>query len=100
MATDYGEGHNTDFILSMRAYAKLARANLAAQLFAAGVIEVEYRRIPCRYPGANLLVKIQEHSKYPDYLAVVILYQGGTYDITTVEVYEVHVYNIHVTLVQ
>ncbi|KAL3497578.1 hypothetical protein ACH5RR_040310 [Cinchona calisaya] len=88
VTTDYGEGHDTDFILSVRAYTKLARQNFAAQLFAAGVVEVEYRRIPCSYPGANLLVKVHEHSKYPDYLAVVILYQGGASDITAVEVYE------------
>ncbi|CDP08340.1 unnamed protein product [Coffea canephora] len=88
VATDYGQGHDTDFILSVRAYAKLAKPNVVAELFAAGVIEVEYRRIPCSYPGYNLLVKVHEHSKYPFYLAIVILYQGGTSDIVAVEAYE------------
>ncbi|XVE57559.1 hypothetical protein DITRI_Ditri04bG0100000 [Diplodiscus trichospermus] len=57
VATDYGEGDNTDFILSPRAYARMARSDTAAQLFAYGVVEVEYQRIPCRYGGYKLQFK-------------------------------------------
>ncbi|XP_019248686.1 PREDICTED: expansin-like B1 [Nicotiana attenuata] len=77
----------TDFILSYRVYAKLAKQpNMAQHLFAKGVVEVEYRRVSCKY--GNLLLKIHEHSKYPHYLAIVVMNQGGATDILAVEVYE------------
>ncbi|XP_030533670.1 expansin-like B1 [Rhodamnia argentea] len=90
VVTDYGEGDRTDFILSPRAYAKMAQPDeyQTKQLFAYGVVEVEFRRVPCRFPGYNLVVKVNEHSKYPNYLAIVILYVGGTYDITAVEYWQ------------
>ncbi|XAR54894.1 hypothetical protein NMG60_11030224 [Bertholletia excelsa] len=88
VVTDYGEGDKTDFILSTRAYARLARPNAAIDLFAYGVVDVEYQRIPCQYPGYNLMVKVHDHSKYPEYLAIVILYQSGQSDITAAEVYQ------------
>ncbi|XP_070005589.1 expansin-like B1 [Nicotiana sylvestris] len=85
VVTDTGEGHGTDFILSYRAYAKLAKQpNMAQQLFAKGVVEVEYRRVSCKY--GNLMLKIHEHSKYPHYLAIVVMNQGGATDILAVQV--------------
>ncbi|KAF3448244.1 hypothetical protein FNV43_RR08957 [Rhamnella rubrinervis] len=89
VATDYGEGDRTDFILNTRAYAKLALPNLALELFSYGVVDVEYRRISCRYSGYNnLMYKVHEHSRYPHYLAIVILYIGGQNDITAVELWQ------------
>ncbi|CAK9184975.1 unnamed protein product [Ilex paraguariensis] len=88
VVTDYGEGDNTDFILSLRAYAKLARPNMALELFSYGVVDVEYRRIPCQYAGYNLMFKIHEHSKYPEYLAIVMLYQAGVNDVIAVQVWQ------------
>lgn len=91
VVTDYGEGDNTDFILSVRAYAKLASPYTAEQLFARGVVNVEYKRIPCQYPAYNLVFKVHEHSKYPVYLALVPLYQAGVNDIIAVEVWQVYI---------
>ncbi|XP_052210623.1 expansin-like B1 [Diospyros lotus] len=88
VVTDYGEGDRTDFILSTRAYARLAIPNAASKLFPFGVVDVEYQRIPCRYPGYNLKVKVHEYSKFPGYLAVLVLYQAGVYDITALEVWQ------------
>ncbi|XP_052210620.1 expansin-like B1 [Diospyros lotus] len=88
VATDYGEGDGTEFILSSRAYARLAVPNAALELFPHDVVDVEYQRIPCRYPGYNLKLKVHEHSKFPVYMAVVVLYQAGIYDITAVEVWQ------------
>ncbi|XP_015896691.3 expansin-like B1 [Ziziphus jujuba] len=88
VVTDYGEGDRTDFILSPRAYAKLAKANLALELFAYGVVDVEYRRISCKYSDYNLMFKVHEHSRYPHYLAIVILYVAGQNDITAVELWQ------------
>ncbi|XVE57564.1 hypothetical protein DITRI_Ditri04bG0100200 [Diplodiscus trichospermus] len=86
VATDYGEGDNTDFILSPRAYARMARSDTAAQLFAYGVVDVEYQRIPCTYGGYNFRFKLHENSRYPDYMAIVFFYLPGTTEIISVEI--------------
>ncbi|XP_047168624.1 expansin-like B1 [Vigna umbellata] len=89
VVTDYGEGDRTDFIMSARGYSKLGRNTYAAaELLKYGVVDVEYRRVPCRYGGYNLLVKVHEHSRNPHYLAILILYIGGTYDVTAVELWQ------------
>ncbi|XP_057475462.1 expansin-like B1 [Actinidia eriantha] len=88
VVTDYGEGDKTDFVLSTRAFSKLARPNTALELFAYGVVDIEFRGIPCQYPGYNLMVKVHEHSRFPEYLAVVLLYQAGKNYITAVEVWQ------------
>ncbi|KAJ4712645.1 Expansin-like like [Melia azedarach] len=89
VVTDYGEGDNTDFILSPRAYSKLARPGASAKLFSYGVVDVEFRRVPCRY-NYNLRFKVHEHSSFPGYLALVILYQAGQSDILAVDIWQGH----------
>lgn len=43
--TDQGSGHDTDFILSQRAFSRMAQnSNAAGSLLALGVVDVEYRR--------------------------------------------------------
>lgn len=88
VVTDYGEGDNTDFILSTSAFARMAQPYKAKDLISYGVVDVEYQRVPCRYPGSNLKFKVHENSKYPGYLALIALYQGGQYDITEVELWQ------------
>ncbi|PIN09248.1 hypothetical protein CDL12_18171 [Handroanthus impetiginosus] len=87
VVTDFGIGHNTDFIMSIRAYASLASPNMAPALIAYGVVDIEYRRIPCRY-NYKLMIKVHEHSYYPSYLAIIAIYQGGTYDIIAAQVWQ------------
>ncbi|XP_006838532.2 expansin-like B1 [Amborella trichopoda] len=88
VVTDYGEGDHTDFILSTSAYSKLALPNMALELMAYGVVDIEYRRVSCQYPGYNMMFKVHENSRYPDSLALVIWYQAGQYDITAVELWQ------------
>ncbi|RWR81005.1 Expansin/pollen allergen [Cinnamomum micranthum f. kanehirae] len=88
VATDYGEGDHTDFILSPSAFVKLARPNMASELVAYGVVDIEYRRVPCQYPGNNFMFKIHEHSRFPNYLALIILYQSGQRDVVAVELWQ------------
>lgn len=87
VVTDYGEGHNTDFILNTRAYARLSRPNMALELMAYGVVDIEYKRISCNFPGSNLLFKVHEKSAFPHYLAIVALYAAGQNDIIAVEIW-------------
>ncbi|PIA32578.1 hypothetical protein AQUCO_04400046v1 [Aquilegia coerulea] len=87
--TDSGSGDNTDFILSRRAYAKMSQTTYAAaSLLALGVVDIEYRRVPCSYPYKNITFKIDENSNYPHYLAFVIWYQQGKKDVTAVQLCE------------
>ncbi|XP_059657661.1 expansin-like B1 [Cornus florida] len=88
VVTDHGEGDHTDFVLSARAYTRLAFPNMAAELLAYGVVDIEYQRIPCRYPGYKLMFKVHENSRFPEYLALVALYQAGINEITAVELWQ------------
>ena len=54
VVTDNGDGDKTGDILSPSAYARLARHNVALEFFSYGVIDVEYRRIACKYSNYNL----------------------------------------------
>ncbi|KAJ4952326.1 hypothetical protein NE237_029158 [Protea cynaroides] len=86
--TDHGASDNADLILSASAFAKLSRPNTALELLAYGVVDIEYKRVPCQYPGYNLMAKVHEHSKFPEYLAIVFIYQAGSYDILAVEFWQ------------
>jgi len=47
-------------------------------------------RVPCVYKGQNLALRVEEYSKFPYYLAIKILYQGGQTDILTADVAQVN----------
>ncbi|GMJ12472.1 expansin-like B1 [Hibiscus trionum] len=89
VVTDQGSGHNTDFVLSQRAFGRMAQTtDAAASLLALGVVDIEYRRVSCSYPNKNITIKIDENSDYPHYLAFVLWYQQGDKDITAVQLCE------------
>ncbi|KAJ9707028.1 hypothetical protein PVL29_002146 [Vitis rotundifolia] len=88
VVTDQGGGDNTAFILSKRGFSMLALPNRAADLIPYGMVGIEYRRVPCHYPDSNIFFKVHEHSRFPDYLAIVILYQAGLSDITSVNIWK------------
>jgi hypothetical protein len=88
--TDQGSSDNTDFIMTQKAFTKMAQTSSAAQsLLALGVIDIEYKRVSCSYPGKNITIKIDENSNNPYYLAFGIWYQQGKLDITAVQLCEV-----------
>lgn len=87
--TDMGQGDRTDFILSRHGYAKLGlSANASDQLVAMGVVDIQYKRVSCQYPGQNLMFKIDESTNFPYYLAFIFWYQAGQKDILAVDVCE------------
>ncbi|KAA8525934.1 hypothetical protein F0562_007966 [Nyssa sinensis] len=87
--TDHGTSDRTDFILSRRAYGRMAQTtDAAASLLALGVVDIEYRRVSCSYPNKNITLKIDENSIHPNYLAFAIWYQQGKKDITAVQLCE------------
>ncbi|KAL4199618.1 hypothetical protein AMTRI_Chr03g145790 [Amborella trichopoda] len=87
--TDHGEGDRTDFILSRRAFGKMARTqDASSSLLALGVLDIEYKRVSCNYPNKNITFKVDEASNYPHYLAFLIWYQQGKKDIIAVQLCE------------
>lgn len=91
--TDQGSSHNTDFILSRRAFGRMAQnEDAAASLLEFGVTDIEYRRVSCSYANKNITIKIDESSSNPHYLAFVIWYQQGMKDITAVQLCETQSY--------
>ncbi|KAK9203389.1 hypothetical protein WN943_013643 [Citrus x changshan-huyou] len=88
LATDYGEEYDTEFILSPRAYGRMALTDKSEELYTFGVVDVEFLRVPCRFRGYNVMFKVHENSKYPQYLAVSMLYVGGQNDVLAVEIWQ------------
>ncbi|KAJ8435359.1 hypothetical protein Cgig2_024346 [Carnegiea gigantea] len=87
--TDHGSSDDADFILSEHAFSKMAQTtDTAASLLALGVVDIQYRRVSCSYPGKNITFKIDESSSYPTYFAFAIYYQQGQKDITAVQLCE------------
>ncbi|GLJ12229.1 hypothetical protein SUGI_0186930 [Cryptomeria japonica] len=64
----------------------MAQPTKSSKLLKMGIVDIEYKRIPCEYPGQNMTVKIDKISNYPYFLAVQFLYQGGQTDIVLVDV--------------
>ncbi|CAL9124412.1 unnamed protein product [Musa textilis] len=87
--TDHGASDSADFILSQHAFAKLGRsASAGAALLALGVVDVQYRRVPCSYPKKNITFKMDHSSDFPYYFAFQIWYQQGDRDIVAVQLCE------------
>ncbi|KAH9610467.1 hypothetical protein KSS87_018071 [Heliosperma pusillum] len=76
----------TDFVLSSRAFRAMALPGKDKSLLGLGIVDVEYKRVPCFYKGQNLAIKVEEFSKPPNYLAIKVLYQGGQTKIVGAEV--------------
>ncbi|KAK1438456.1 hypothetical protein QVD17_04265 [Tagetes erecta] len=92
--TDQGSSDRTDFIMSKKAFRKMAQnEDAASYLLSQGIVDIEYRRVSCSYPNYNITIKIDESSDYPYYLAFVIWYQQGQKDITAVQLCETKNFN-------
>ncbi|URD77299.1 expansin-like [Musa troglodytarum] len=87
--TDLNKSNTTDFVLSGPAFTAMARNGKAQELTKLGILDVEYKRIPCEYKNHNLSVRVEENSRSPNYLAIKFLYQGGQTDIVGVDVAQV-----------
>nr|GEU73271.1 expansin-like B1 [Tanacetum cinerariifolium] len=91
---DQGSSDRTDFIMSKKAFRKMAQSTYSeSSLLSQGIVDIEYRRVSCKYPNYNITVKIDESTDYPYYLAFVIWYQQGQNDITAVQLCETKDFN-------
>ncbi|CAI0418208.1 unnamed protein product, partial [Linum tenue] len=89
VVTDRGFGDKErDFILSSHALQSMALPNKVSKLLPKSLLDVKYKRVPCRYPGHdNLMVKVTEQSVYGEHLSIVLVYQGGQYDVLGIQIY-------------
>ncbi|XP_042375875.1 expansin-like A1 [Zingiber officinale] len=84
--TDLNKNNDTGFILSSSAFRAMARNGMVQDLNKLGILDVEYKRIPCEYKNQNLSIRVEENSRRPNYLAIKFMYQGGQTDIVGVDV--------------
>lgn len=89
IVTDLNRNNQTDFVLSSRAFAAMANKDKGPDILKLGMVDVEYKRVPCDYGNKNLAVRVEESSHKPNYLAIKLLYQGGQTEIVAVDVAQV-----------
>ncbi|KAJ4715881.1 Expansin-like protein [Melia azedarach] len=87
--TDLNHNNKTDFVVSSRAFMAMANQGMGQDILKLGLVDVEYKRVPCEYRNQNLAVRVEESSKKPNYLALKLLYQGGQTEIVGVDVAQV-----------
>lgn len=88
IVTDLNRNNETDFVLTSRAFRAMAKQGMDRDIFKLGIVDVEYKRIPCEY-NTNLGIRVEESSQKPHYLAIKFLYQGGQTEIVAVDVAQV-----------
>ncbi|KAI9089258.1 hypothetical protein K1719_029537 [Acacia pycnantha] len=86
-ATDMGSGDRTDFVMSLNGFSRLGVNSTASeQLRKNGTVDIQYRRVPCAFDGSNVKIKIHENSRFPDYLAIAVIYVPGSNDVVSVQI--------------
>ncbi|GMP64409.1 hypothetical protein CsSME_00025704 [Camellia sinensis var. sinensis] len=88
IVTDLNLSDQTDLVLSSRAFMAMANKGMEEDLKKLGVVDAEYKRVPCVYKNQNLAVRVEEMTQ-PNFLAVKFLYQGGQTEIVAVDVAQV-----------
>ncbi|KAK8582581.1 hypothetical protein V6N13_069355 [Hibiscus sabdariffa] len=87
--TDLNHNNQTDFVLSSRAFRAMAKKGKDQDILKLGIVDVEYKRIPCEYKNQNLAVRVEESSQKPNYLAIKLLYQGGQTEVVAMDIAQV-----------
>ncbi|KAG2548008.1 hypothetical protein PVAP13_9KG146385 [Panicum virgatum] len=75
------------FDLSGTAFGALAQPGRNDELRHAGIIDIQFRRVPCIYPGLTVTFHI-EHGSNPVYLAVLVEFEDGDGDVVQVDLIE------------
>ncbi|KAJ1299224.1 hypothetical protein BS78_01G515500 [Paspalum vaginatum] len=75
------------FDLSGTAFGKLAKPGRNQDLRRAGIIDVQFARVPCEFPGLKVGFHVQEASTQV-YFAVLVEYENGDGDVVQVDLME------------
>ncbi|KAM0821177.1 hypothetical protein ACQ4PT_029717 [Festuca glaucescens] len=75
------------FDLSGTAFGRLAKPGLNDKLRHSGIIDIEFTRVPCEFPGLKIGFHVEEYSN-PVYLAVLVEYEDGDGDVVQVDLME------------
>ncbi|KAG9157580.1 hypothetical protein Leryth_022262 [Lithospermum erythrorhizon] len=89
VVTDLNQSNQTDFVVSSRAFAAMAVKGKGPDLIKLGIVDVDYKRVPCNYKNKNLAIRVEESSQKPHYLSIKFLYQGGQTEIVGADVAQV-----------
>ncbi|XP_073002598.1 expansin-B3-like [Typha latifolia] len=75
------------FDMSGTSFGSMALPGKADQLRHAGILPIQFTRVPCRYPGLDVAFHVEEGSN-PVYFAVLIEYEDGDGDLSAVDLME------------
>lgn len=76
------------FDLSGHAFGAMAKEGKDEELRKAGIIDMQFRRVRCKYPGETKVTFHVEKGSNPNYFAVLVKYVGGDGDVVKVELKE------------
>uniref|UniRef100_A0A0D9VN96 Expansin-like EG45 domain-containing protein n=2 Tax=Leersia perrieri TaxID=77586 RepID=A0A0D9VN96_9ORYZ len=75
------------FDLSGTAFGAMAKDNRNDELRHAGIIDIQFRRVPCQYAGLTVTFHVEQGSN-PNYLAILVEYENGDGDVVQVDIME------------
>ncbi|KAG8100823.1 hypothetical protein GUJ93_ZPchr0013g34738 [Zizania palustris] len=75
------------FDLSGTAFGAMAKDDRNDELRHAGIIDIQFRRVPCQYSGLTVTFHVEQWSN-PVYFAVLVEYENGDGDVVQVDLME------------
>nr|CAI64399.1 expansin EXPB11 protein precursor [Triticum aestivum] len=75
------------FDLSGTAFGAMAKDGRNDELRHAGMINMQFKRVPCQYPGLTVTFHVEEGSN-PFYMAILVEYENGDGDVNQLDIME------------
>nr|AUE24119.1 expansin 9 [Saccharum hybrid cultivar] len=75
------------FDMSGTSMGAMAKPGMADKLRAAGILKVQYKRVPCKYSGINIAFRVDQGSN-PFYFEVLVEFEDGDGDLSAVDLME------------